>query len=258
MWFKTKSFISFLLKSNNQHGVHSPFVYDLVTKCFYKKTTLIKAQKYLDYRKELQGNHQEITVTDFGKGSKIFKSNKRRISQIAKVAGISTKRALLIIRLMTHLKIENVLEIGTSLGLSTAAIKFGSPNAKIISLEGCKETAAIAMQQFKKFQFTNIEILLGEFNTTLPNVILNNSFDLIFVDGNHQKQATLNYFEQCLKTVHNNTVIIFDDIYWSKEMLEAWDEIKNHKSVTVSIDTYQWGMVFFRKEQEKENFTIRI
>jgi predicted O-methyltransferase YrrM len=258
LWFKTISFIRFLLKSKNQHGIHSPFIFDLVINCFYKKTTKYKAQKFLNYKKNLLQSNQKIAVTDFGKGSKVFNSNLRSIGKIAKVAGISTKRALLLIRLMKYLKVDRVLELGTSLGLSAAAMQIGNPDAKIISLEGCTETSTIAKQNFKKFHFNKIKILVGEFNTTLPKALSKNKFDLIFIDGNHQKQATLIYFEQCLTAVHNDSVIIFDDIHWSKEMLAAWSKIKKHKKVTASIDTFQWGMVFFRREQVKEHFTIRI
>ena len=83
------------------------------------------------------------------------------------------------------------------------------------------------------------------------------TYNLIYFDGNHSKKATLEYFELLLPTLTNDAVWIFDDIHWSKDMEEAWEIIKNHSKVKVTIDTFQWGIVFFRKEQEKEHFVIR-
>jgi len=258
MWFKIKSYLTFLLKSTNQHGVHSPFVYNLVTKCFYNKTNPTKKEAFLKVKKRLIKNSKIIAVTDFGKGSKVFKTNQRKVADIAKIAGISNKKAFLLIRICTYFKFENMLEIGTSVGLGASAMSIGNPAAKITTLEGCNNTSAIAKELFTEFNLLNIEQCIGNFNKTLPSLLKNNSFDFIYFDGNHQKEATLIYFNKCLDNVHNNTVFIFDDINWSVEMQLAWNEIKKHPKVSVTIDTFFWGIVFFRKEQKKEHFTIRI
>ncbi len=258
MIFKLTSYLQFLKKSTNQHGVHSPFVFDLLTKCFYKKTAITKLKLITDYRNDLLQNKNKIEITDFGKGSKIFKSNFRPIFKIAKVAGITKKRSKLLIRLVAYLKPNNILEIGTSLGIGTASMHIGNPKSNITTLEGCPQTMKVAKNQFKKFDFNSVIFVEGPFKTTLPNCLKNKTYDLIYFDGNHQKQPTLEYFEQCLNTIHNNSVFIFDDIYWSKEMADTWEEIKKHPKVTVTIDTYFWGFVFFRKEQTKEHFTIRV
>tara|TARA_R110001583_G_scaffold77623_1_gene211186 strand:- start:18363 stop:19139 length:777 start_codon:yes stop_codon:yes gene_type:complete len=257
MWFKVKSFIIFLFKSTNQHGVHSPFVYDLVTKCFYKKTNPSKLKFINTIKKWLYTNNKIITVTDFGSGSKVFKNNERKVADIAKVAGISKKKTTLLLRFVDYFKPESILEIGTSVGLGAATMSIGNPKAKIHTLEGCQNTATIAQELFDKFNLKNIKLTIGNFNDTLPLSLNNNKFDLIYFDGNHQKEATLNYFNLCLKSIQNNSIFIFDDINWSIEMQEAWAIIKAHPKVTVSIDTYFWGIVFFRKEQEKQNFIIR-
>jgi predicted O-methyltransferase YrrM len=152
---------------------------------------------------------------------------------------------------------ESVLEIGTSLGLATAALSLGNLKAKITTLEGCPNTMAIAKSQFMQFGLTNINSEVTEFNSYLskPQPL---NFKLIYFDGNHQKKATVDYFELLLPTITNETVWIFDDIHWSREMEEAWKMIKKHPKVTVTIDTFQWGLVFFRREQPKEHFVIRI
>ncbi|WP_456379241.1 O-methyltransferase [Lutibacter sp.] len=258
MLFKVKSFILFLIKSTNQHGVHSPFVYNLITKCFYNKTNISKINLVNTSKHWLFSNKKSITITDFGSGSKVFKTNERKVADIAKVAGIGKKKIALLLRILDYFNIENILEIGTSVGLSTAVLSIGKPTATINTLEGCTNTATIAQELFTKFKLKNIQLTIGNFDKTLPLITTNNQFDLIYFDGNHQKEATLRYFNLCLKTVHNNSIFIFDDINWSVEMQQAWSTIKNHPKVTISIDTFFWGIVFFRKEQEKEHFIIRV
>jgi len=251
-------YLKSLTKSSNQHGVHSPFVYDLITKCFYKKTDASSFKLFSKIKQQALGNKTFIKITDFGAGSKVFKSKNREVSKIAKVSGISNKKAKLLIRLIAYFKPLNILEIGTSIGLGTSAIKIGNSDSQITTLEGCPETSKIAQELFKKNDFNKINIITGDFKETLPKVINQQQFNFIYFDGNHNKKATLDYFNTCLPTINNNSVWIFDDIYWSKEMKSAWSEIKKHPKVTVTVDIFYWGIVFFRKEQEKEHFKIRL
>jgi len=259
MLFQIKSYFKFLWHSKNEHGVHSPFVYCLLTKCFYDKAEKAHYQVLSNYRNAFLQNKTTIEVTDFGAGSRVFKSNKRQISNIAQTAGISKKRAQLLYRIVAYFESKNILEIGTSLGLASSALALGNQEASIITLEGCPETVKIAQNQFSQFGLTNINSVLIEFNSYLNNFRLSkSSFQLIYFDGNHSKKATLDYFELLLPTITNETVWIFDDIHWSSAMEEAWKIIKNHPRVTITIDTFQWGLVFFRHEQRKEHFVIRI
>jgi predicted O-methyltransferase YrrM len=259
MLFQIKSYLKFLWHSKNEHAVHSPFVFTLITKCFYDKKNKPEYSVLREYRNSLLANKNTIEVTDFGAGSKVFKSNTRQISKIAETAGISPKRAELLFRIATYFQPESVLEIGTSLGLATSALSFGNPKAKITTLEGCPNTMAIAKTQFQKFGLTNINTVVTEFESYVQNCQLKTeNCQLIYFDGNHSKKATLDYFELLLPTITNDTVWIFDDIHWSAEMEEAWEIIKKHPKVTVTIDTFQWGLVFFRHEQPKEHFVIRV
>jgi predicted O-methyltransferase YrrM len=258
MFFQIKSYLKFLKNSTNQHGVHSPFVYSLVTKCFYDKKKYAEYEILKKYRKSLLDNKNIIEVTDFGAGSRVFKSNKRQISKIAKTAGISSKRAQLLFRVVNYFQPTTILEIGTSLGLATTALSLGNRKAKITTLEGCSSTIATAKSQLENSKFQNIEFINTKFEDYLQNSKLPTpNSQLIYFDGNHSKKATLNYFELLLPTITNKTVWIFDDIHWSKDMEEAWEIIKNHPKVKVTIDTFQWGFVFFRAAQEKEHFVIR-
>ena len=258
-WFKIRSFILFLLASTNKHGVHSPFVYDLVTKCFNGHANTSKIELFKKIQKSLYSNQNSIKITDYGKGSSVFKSNVRKVSDIAKIAGINNKKAELLLLMLDYFNPQNMLELGTSVGLGTSVLSIGNPEAKIVTLEGCENTAEVAKELFKANQLNNIQLVVGNFNETLSHVLADKKFDLIYFDGNHQKEPTLQYFNQCLKTINNNSIFIFDDINWSPEMQQAWEEIKNHPKVTITINTFFWGMVFFRKEQkEKQHFTIRV
>lgn len=258
MLFQIKSYLKFLWNSKNEHGVHSPFVFSLLTKCFYDKKPKPEYQILKNYRKSLLENTNFIEVTDFGAGSKVFKSNNRQISKIASTAGISPKRAELLFRVTNYFQPKNILEIGTSLGLATSALALGNTKAKVVTIEGCRQTGNIAKNQLNKFDCKNVENIISEFESFLISENLKSKiYDLIYFDGNHSKKATLSYFELLLPTINNDSVWIFDDIHWSPEMEEAWEIIKNHPKVKVTVDTFQWGFVFFRYEQEKEHFIIR-
>jgi len=232
-------------------------VFNLITKCFYDKKQYPEYTVLKKYRNSLVKNKNTIQVTDFGAGSKVFKSNTRQISKIAKSAGISPKRAELLFRIVNYFQPTTILEIGTSLGLATVALSLGNKNSRIITLEGCPNTLATAKNQFEKFQLNNIKPIQNEFSKYLKTATENCEYTLIYFDGNHSKKVTLNYFDLLLPTISNDSVWVFDDIHWSKDMEDTWEEIKNHSRVTVTIDTFQWGIVFFRYEQEKEHFVIR-
>ena len=255
-----KSYLKFLWNSKNEHAVHSPFVFHLLTKCFYDRKPKPEYLILKKYRKSLLENKNFIEVTDFGAGSKVFKSNSRQISKIAQTAGISPKRAELLFRVTNYFQPKNVLEIGTSLGLASSAITLGSKESFLLSLEGCQNTQSVAEnlfnQQFPDFNFDFVNSEFGKFlKEGSANIC---DWDLIYFDGNHSKKATLEYFNLLLPTINNDSVWIFDDIHWSEEMEEAWRIIQNHPKVKVTIDTFQWGFVFFRYEQEKEHFVIRV
>lgn len=251
------SYIKFLLKSSNQHGVHSPFVYNLVTKCFYDKTIYPEYKALETYRSELLQNDEIITVTDFGSGSKVFNSNKRAIKAIAKTSGTTLKNTKLLFRLLRYFQPAGVLELGTNLGIGTYAMALGNPKASITTIEGCKEVIKVAEQNLIANGISNISIVQGDFKTAIQE-LTKNKWDLIFFDGDHSKEATLAYFEMLLPTADNDSVFIFDDIYWSKGMTAAWEIIKEHPQVTLTVDIFNWGIVFFRKEQAKEHFKIRV
>ncbi len=247
------------LKAKTRHGVHSPFVYHLVDEIiydFHAKKTYIDIEQL---RKDLLKDKRFITITDLGAGSHVNNNKKKKVKVLAKNALKPTRLAQLIYRLAHYFAPKNVIELGTCLGITTAYLAKAAPLARVISIEGCPETAEIAKDNLQKLNIQNAELLTGDFDTLLPDVIAQlPELDFIFIDGNHRKQATLNYFEWCLPKLSKNSIMIFDDIYWSKGMKEAWQEIKNHPKVTLTIDLFWIGLVFVRSGQAKEDFKIRF
>ncbi len=164
----------------------------------------------------------------------------------------------MLFRVTNYFQPATILEIGTSLGLATSALALGNPKAKVVTIEGCPNTANVAQNQLAEFDCNNVEGVISEFESFLisENIQATN-YNLIYFDGNHSKKATLAYFELLLPTTDNDSVWILDDIHWSEDMEKAWKIIKKHPKVKVTIDTFQWGFVFFRHEQEKEHFIIR-
>ena len=244
--------------SKTRHGVHSPFTFRLVDKVIYDFHAKPNYTKIEALRAELLRDERTINITDLGAGSQVNNNKKKKVKTLAKNALKPPKLAQLIHRLAADAKPDNILELGTCLGLTTAYLASASPEAQVVSIEGCPETAAIAEENLSSLGIKNSGILVGNFDKLLPEVIsLFPQLDFVFIDGNHRKDATLNYFRLCLPKLSENSIMIFDDIYWSSGMKEAWNEIKAHSDVTVTIDLFWIGLVFVRKGQAKENFRIR-
>ncbi|SHN34712.1 O-methyltransferase [Mucilaginibacter sp. OK098] len=254
-----KDYLLHRLKAKNRHGVHSPFVYRLIDNVIYDFDPKKVYTDVENIRETLFNDTRIITITDLGAGSHVNNNRQKKISDIAHNALKPPKLAQLLYRLVADLKPRNVIELGTCLGITTLYLQKASPTAKIYTMEGCPETAKIAKETFKKGEINIVEPVIGNFDDTFPGVINDiDQLDFVFVDGNHQKDATLKYFEWCLPKVHENTMLIFDDIYWSTGMKEAWEQIKAHPQVTVTIDLFWIGLVFFKPGQAKEDFLVKI
>lgn len=254
-----KDYILHCFQSNTRHGTHSPFVYQLVDQVVYnfEKQDFYMPIEYL--RDELMEDHRILTITDLGAGSMLNNGKKKKVSTLAKNALKPPRVAKLIARLAQEFKPKTVIELGTCLGLTTLYLSKASPSSSIITVEGCPETASIAQENFDIMNTTNVDIKIGGFDGVFPEVLAGlEAVDFLFVDGNHRKSATLDYFYQSLSKTHEGSLLIFDDIYWSTGMKEAWEEIKKHPSVTVTIDLFYIGLVFFKTDQAKEDFKIRF
>ena len=251
------AYIKFILSATNQHGVHSPFIYNFVTKCLYDKTKYADYRLINNYRQKLKSSDKILQVIDHGEGSKSLNSTKRHVNRMVNVSSSSKKEAHLLYRLSQYFILSTILELGTSLGVGTYAMALSNKLTNVTSIEGCKNTSEFAQSNLNKLEVENVDFQIGEFSQVIPN-LSQSFFDCIYFDGHHNKNATIAYFEMLLPKTDNNSVFIFDDIYWSKGMTEAWQHIKNHESVSVTVDCFHLGFVFFRKEQAKEHFKIRL
>lgn len=250
-------YLRYLLISVTEHGIHSPFVYELTTKAIRTHLPISIQHKIEACRQRQWRNKSTIEVTDLGTA---YGGNRHYIRSIASIARHSSKPlkyAELLYRLSFFFKPSCILELGTSFGYSAMYLAAGNPSAKVITIEGCPNTAAIAQQNFLDTGFRSIESLTGNFDDLLMQVLNDAKPDFVYIDGNHQYEATLRYFNTLFIHSDENTVLIFDDIYWSAGMKKAWQEIKSHPRVSASVDVFMFGLVLFRKGMTKQHFVVR-
>ncbi len=250
----------YITASNGKgHGIHSPFVFDFILHVLNNKNNYQPPHEIEELRRKLLNNKNKLTIEDLGAGSRQH-LNKRSVSSLAKTSVKPKKYAEVLYRLVRHYEPETIIELGTSLGVTTAYLSKAKPDASILTIEGSTSVSEIAKNNFQQLNCSNIHLIQGNFDDLLPGIINKaSSVDLVYIDGNHRYKPTIKYFESFLSKVHNNSILVFDDIHWSKEMEQAWGKIKNHSLVRCSIDIFFLGFVFFREEfKEKQDFVIRF
>jgi predicted O-methyltransferase YrrM len=240
--------------------MHSPFVFDFILNVLHNKNNCQPPLELEQLRKQLLSDKRAVAIQDFGAGSRTNPSSQRQVYQIARAALKSKRLAQVLFRLVKHYQPETIIELGTSLGISTGYLSKANPESAITTIEGSPQIASIAKENFQKLNCSNIELLQGNFDDILPSVLHRfSAIDLAYIDGNHRYEPTINYFHQLLRKSHNNTILVFDDVHWSAGMEQAWEEIKAHPSVQYTIDIFFLGFVFFRQEfKVKQNFSIRF
>ncbi|MBT3611564.1 MAG: SAM-dependent methyltransferase [Flavobacteriales bacterium] len=252
-------YIKYLFRAKSKHAAQAPFLYKLITQVIDKRTNDNSCKNIEALRKELCKQERIIKITDFGAGSTINNSKTRKVKDVAKNSAKNAKFGKLLYRIIQFYKPKNILELGTSLGISTSYLAKADANSQVFTFEGCPETAKIAQENFDNQNIKNISITLGDFNLTLTEKLKEiKTIDLAFIDGNHQEKPTIAYFKKCLEYANNNTIFVFDDIHWSDGMESAWNYIKTHPSTTLAIDLFFVGIVFIKSELSKEDFTIRF
>ncbi len=252
------NYLIYRIKCINEHGVHSPFVFELLLSTIYNRKAFYSYGPIENIRQNMLSLKQKVNCVDLGAGSNVQNKVSKSIYEIAGTSAKPAKYAQLLFRLINHFQPSTILELGTSLGISSAYMAAANSKSKLVTIEGCEEIAKVATRNFEKLNLKNIEQVIGNFDEVLPTVLMRvNQLDFVFFDGNHRKKPTLNYFKQCIEKAVETSIFIFDDIYWSSEMKEAWEEIKSNERVTVSLDLFYMGIIFFRKEQVKEHFVIR-
>lgn len=255
-------YLNYYLTSLNGkgHGMHSPFVFDFIRRVLNDKTGYPEYRLVEKLRRQMLNDSRMFIVEDFGAGSAFLKKHERSISSIARNAAKSKKFGQLLFRVARYYKPSTILELGTSLGITTSYFSTAVPQSKIITVEGSGEIARVARHNFQKMDMGNISLVEGNFDDTLPGILTGMKvIDLAFIDGNHRKEPTERYFRQLLPKLNNNSLLIFDDIHWSGEMESAWNSIREHPDVRCTIDLFFIGIVIFRQEfYEKQHFSIRF
>lgn len=258
-----RAYLRHLRLAGNRHSVHSPFVFSLVEKALRPRSDSPRFPDLEKLRRALLEDVRFIPVTDLGagpmhRGPHRTNPPERRVRDIAKSALKPRRQAELLHRIALHFQPRTVLELGTSFGITTLYLARAVPQGQVITIEGSPEIQAIAERNCTRTGQRGIVSLRGSFSDRLPEVLATTErLDLVFIDGHHAKEPTLRYFSQCLAKAHNDSVFIFDDIHWSPDMELAWEAIKVHPQVTVTIDLFHFGIVFLRKEQQREHFRLR-
>lgn len=257
-----KKYIQYWLQASNGkgHGIHSPFVYDFTRNVLNDKNEYPCYKTIELVRNELLHDRAIIEVDDFGAGSAVIKKNSRAVNNIAASSLKPRKYAQLLFRMVNYYKPKNIIELGTSFGITTAYLASGNQAAAVFTLEGASVIAGIAKRNFEKLRLDNVSLMQGNFEETLPSLLLSvKNTDFVFIDGNHRREPTLAYFNQLVSFSTNSTISILDDIHWSKEMEEAWNQVKQHPAVTLTIDLFFIGIVCINTNiKTRQHFVIRF
>lgn len=252
-------FLKYLIFSRHAkgHGIHSPFVFKLVSDIFWNKRTPDVVFRIEQIRRKNLSDKRTISVKDLGAGSSRKNMNRRKVSDIARFSSVPRKYGILLASMAEEFGMPAIIEFGTSLGISAIYLASGCPSSIVYTMEGCPETSAIAMENFSLSGFDNIRLLKGSFDELLPDVTDSIAPGLVFIDGNHRKEPLLKYFRAVADISGPDTVIIIDDIHNSPEMEISWKEIKKHEKISITVDIFRMGIVFFREGMNHADYIIR-
>jgi predicted O-methyltransferase YrrM len=244
-------------KGARGHGIHPPFVYRFnrdILNCSKKHP---EYKEIREFRNILLKNRELIKVDDHGAGSDIFSSDNRRVRDIARYSSSSYRIGRLLFRLARHLQPGTVLELGTSIGFGTFCLAKGAGGGKVYSLEACGAQIRTALTGLGNAGIGNVELIKGNFRDSLPELLARiDRVDLVYFDGDHRKEEVLWQFSRCLEKVVPGTVFVAGDIHWSDDMREAWRLLCKDPAVTLSVDLFDCGLLFFRKGVSKQHFIL--
>jgi predicted O-methyltransferase YrrM len=247
-----------LLASHSKgHGIHSPFVFDLVSRVFRNKTDSAIVLNIEKVRKQLLNDKRIINVDDRGSGSKVLKTKFRKVSEIARFSPVPPKYGMLLSNMAEAFGSPGIIELGSSFGISTMYLAAGNRDYIVNTVEGSSSISEIASENFKSTGFENIKLTTGSFEEVLPELLKGKAPGLVFIDGDHRREPLVKYFTMIADKAGPATTVVIDDIHHSEEMEEAWDEIKRFEKVSVTIDIFRMGIAFFREGISHSDYTIR-
>lgn len=258
MVHQIKSYLSHWLNSVGTHSLQAPFVYNLYTQVILADNDSQVFQSYRDLQKTFYRSDQLVEAVQLGADSKVEAGITHAVSKIARHGTSQAKISRLLYRLAQSNNSKTIVELGTSLGINTCYLS-AIEDAEVFTFEGAPQIAAIAKTNFSEQNRTNISLITGEIDSTLDNFLDGISqIDFAFIDANHRYEPTLRYFEMLKSKAQPETIIVLDDIYWSREMTRAWKHIISSDAITLSLDLFNIGVVFIRPELTKQNLQLRF
>lgn len=242
-------------KGRGGHGVHSPLMYELITQALAPQKEFYAFDDIELQRTLLLNSKEIITIEDFGAGSRHHNRAKRSISSMARHALQSPSNARALARIVHHYNPKNILELGASFGITTSYLANANRNAQVFTIEGATSVARKAQEVFRNLSIQNVQLIMGNMDEVLIDALKEiKRVDFVLMDGNHRYEPTLRYFDWLKPFVHEDTIIVLDDIHWSSEMEQAWKELIQLPDISVSVDFFHFGIVFFKKGRQKEHF----
>jgi len=255
---KLYKYFFYLIRSKGVHGVHSPFVYELSSSWMRNSQHYYAWEQIEALRADLIKDKSIVNVTDYGAlGNGRIK--RLKLSSITKRTSLPKPYGKLLFQCILNMDVKTILELGTSVGIGTAYLASANKSADVYTLEGCPNLFAIANSNFNKLGLHHINSVNGNFDDTLPKLLSSLAeIDLVYIDGNHTYEATIKYYQWVKPKLSKGALVVIDDIYWSKGMEKAWNEIIEDQDATVTIDLYRMGLLFFKSGQHKQHFNLRF
>ncbi|MBX2877558.1 MAG: class I SAM-dependent methyltransferase [Saprospiraceae bacterium] len=257
-WQLFKRWLIFYRKATTLRHVRHPFVLGLGKALFEDHRWFYAFSDAAGLRDYIYQNHQLIPQSKFGAGSQVLQDKQIRISDLGRSAAVDEGNGQLLFRLVNFLEPSQMLEMGTSLGLSAVYQAAAAQAATFHTIEGSPSIAELAKGHLNGLKYKNIKTYQGSFDRILPDLLPKlPQLDYVYLDGDHSHIPTLRYFETCLPYLHEKSAFVVADIYWSSEMMTAWQALQTHPKVTFSVDFYDFGVLFFRKTKEaKAHFSL--
>jgi predicted O-methyltransferase YrrM len=253
-------FLRYQVKAKHRkgRGIHSPFVFDLVNKVLSDRSVYDEYHFFQQVLDSLRQTKASVEVQDIGSPSLTFKNRNRLVSRLLSRSSVDAATGRLLFRLCRYYKPENIIELGTSIGLSALFMAKGSPGSRITTIEGNTALAAFAQSLFRKYRVKETDVRQGLFDEILPGIKSEKkSPRLVFIDGNHTYHATMKYFHFFSDWMEEG-FLLFHDIHWSMGMTKAWKEIQKHPKSVVTIDLFKCGIVILNRTITPGHYTVCI
>lgn len=258
-YFSFCQYLTYFLKAVDKYSLHSPFVYQFYTEVLSDKRKFYAFEEIESVRADVLKDSRSVEVLDLGKGSVADKGNYRKIAKIAQYSLSKATFSRLLFKMILFYKPRHILELGTSLGINTLYLAKADSRIPVTTMEGCPQISHLARENFRKLNASNILLIEGDIDHNLPTVMEEvDQLGLVYFDANHTREATLRYFECCLQKADEDSIFIFDDIHLSKEMYEAWKEICGNSKITISIDVFDAGILFFNPGLKREHYILEF